>query len=120
MLYHRIKLSVGTAQRQGKIFHGYKAACGAPIISLAPLAVGSTVASGPEPHAQCAACFADQQEHREVELLDDPLSAPVYDEHGRKLDAVREREPGQVQRTERMSPVQDSNGLGQCENRPYG
>lgn len=122
MLYHRVAVLAGKAQRAGKLFYGYKAACGAPIVSACELEIGSHVAVGPEPHTWCATCHKQvQEEHYEVKLPDDPLGAPVYDEHGKLLRAVREREEGL------SAPVNthevglgNSNGLGAYINRPYG
>lgn len=123
MLLHRVGKSVGTAERNGKTLYGYRAACGVPLVAASPLIVNSTIAIGPEPHAQCAGCFKEKEEHVDATLpLDDPLAGAVYDEKGRRLDAVREREPGKAQRMERdmVSPIKDDNGLGQLEDRPYG
>lgn len=121
MLLHRVAIKVGTALRQGRTFHGYKAACGAPIVAAAELALGSTVAVGPEPHTQCARCFAQKEEHHEVQLPDDPLSAPVYDEHGNRIPGRCERD-GSAGRTVNTHETNlgNDNGLGQYENRPFG
>ncbi len=89
-------------------------------MAAVPLTDMATVAIGPAPHAQCAKCFAADDAHNDVQLPEDPLSAPVYDERGRKLDAVREREPVDVPMQRRPQQIQEGNGLGEYENRPYG
>jgi len=90
-------------------------------VAAAPLADKTVVTIGPEPHAQCAKCFSADDAHNDVQLpADDPLGAPVYDEKGRKLEAVREREPVDVPVQRRPQQMQDGNGLGNYENRPYG
>jgi hypothetical protein len=121
MLYHRVEKKVWNTQRNGKLYHGYLAQCGAKIVSDRELDIGSQVAVGPEPHTWCAQCFKHAEEHIDVQLPDSTLSAPVYDENGKLLKGVREREEG-------LSPpvnthevnLGDNNGLGQYENRPFG
>lgn len=122
MLLHRVAAKVGTALRNNQTFHGYKAACGAPIVAAGELVVGSTVAVGPEPHAQCSRCFTQREEtHNEVQLPEDPLSAPIYDERGNKIPGKREREDGLGAAVNtHETGLGNSNGLGQYENRPYG
>lgn len=107
------------AQRQGRTFHGFRAACGHPIVSLGQLAIGSTISVGPEPHTQCAKCFAQDEQHEDVALPDDPLAAPVYDEHGTPIPAQRDERMGTPHKGP-LGPVVQGNGLGQYENRPYG
>lgn len=119
MLLHRVKIKAGVALRAGKTFHGYKAECGAPIIAGSEIALGSTVAVGPEPHTQCARCFKSVAPEVEVRLPDDPLSAPVYDERGRKLSSRCDDGLGPIVNTHETG-LGDSNGLGQYEDRPYG
>lgn len=120
MLLHRVSHSVGTAERNGAKFYGYRAICGAPIVAAVPLTDKSVVTVGPEPHAQCSKCFASDEAHNDVSLPDDPLSAPVYDENGKRLEAFREREPTEIPRPRRPQQIQDDNGLGNYEHRPYG
>lgn len=120
MLLHRISHSVGSRTRDGKVFHGYRAMCGAPIVAAVPLVERSTIALGPEPHAHCPKCFASEDEHHDVQLPDDPLTGAVYDEKGTRLKAVREREPGMDGPPEQFAPLRQDNGLGQYEHRPYG
>lgn len=116
MLLHRIAQSVGTANRNGKLYYGFRAVCSAPIVSLIPLSLGSQVAVGAEPHAQCAKCFREQHtedESGEALLRDDPFAAPVYDEQGRPLALKDDRGIGK--------PVEShSDRLGDYENRPFG
>jgi hypothetical protein len=123
MLLHLVEKKVGAALRQGRTFHGYRAVCGAPIVAAIELTIGSKVAVGPEPHAQCARCFKEaEQASEEVKLPgDDPLAAPVYDEKGRRVMAKREREDGMSQavNTHEIN-LGDNNGLGQYERKPFG
>ena len=123
MLLHRVAVKVGAAIRQGKTFHGYKAACGAPIIAATELPIGSQVTIGPEPHVQCARCFKQvEQSGEDVKLPgDDPLAAPVCDEKGNRIQGRREREDGMgpAVNTHEIN-LGDNNGLGQYERKPFG
>lgn len=122
MLFHRIATKVGTAIRQGRTFHGFKAACGASIVASTDLALGSRVSIGPEPHTLCAKCFKQiDAEHIDVKLPEDPLSAPIYDEKGNLIRGVREREEG-LSRPVNTHEINlgDNNGLGDYENKPFG
>lgn len=123
MLLHRVATKVGAALRQGRTFHGYKAACGVPIVAATELAIGARIAIGPEPHAQCARCFKDvEQSGEDVKLPgDDPLASPVYDEKGNRVMAKREREDGMgpAVNTHEIN-LGDNNGLGQYERKPFG
>ena len=122
MLYHRIKSLQGSAIRQGKTFWGYKAICGAPIISDREIAAGARVCAGPAPHTLCAKCFKEAEaENIDVKLPDDPLAAPCYDEKGNLMRGVREREEGlsKAVNTHEVN-LGNNNGLGQYEDRPYG
>ncbi len=128
MILHVVGSIAGApVQRNGRTFHGYRAICGASIVALGPLAEKATIAIGVEPHAHCPKCFAalGDEEHNEVALPDDPLAGAVYDEKGNKIAAEYGRERDgtnwdKVGRTEKMSKIQDGNGMGQYENRPYG
>jgi len=122
MLYHKVKIFQGSAIRNGKTFYGYKASCGAPIVSASELGIGAKVCVGPAPHTLCAKCFKEAEaENIDVCLPDDPLAAPCYDEKGNLMRGVREREEGL------SAPVNtheiglgNSNGLGKYDHRPYG
>lgn len=112
MLLHRIGQSVGTAIRGGRTLYGYKARCGANIIAAGPMAIGATMAVGPEPHAHCGRCFVEKSESIDVKLPDGSLGGDVYDEMGRLTKASTEKE-------DFTAPLRDSNA-GKTEDFPYG
>jgi hypothetical protein len=112
MLLHRIGLYLGTAVRNGRTIYGYKAKCGATIASAVQMAIGSQATTGPEPHAHCGKCFAEDAEHIDVKLPDGTLGGGVFDEMGRPLKARTERE-------DFTAPLHDTSA-GKTEDFPYG
>lgn len=112
MLLHLVAISLGTAVRNGRTLHGYKAKCGAPIVAAGPLTIGSTITTGPEPHVHCARCFADMNDGNDVKLPEGRLDGAVYDEGGRMLKATKERE-------DFTAPLQNTVNT-RTEDFPYG
>lgn len=113
MLLHRVAKHVGTALRNGTTLYGYQAACGKSIIAASPLSMGAIVTIGPEPHAQCARCFKDEEKEQDIKLPTGDLSGAVYDERGNRLKAVIEKE-------DFANPVQDTNKTVKEENYQWG
>jgi hypothetical protein len=92
MLLHLVGNSLGTAIRNGRTLHGYKAKCGAIIAAVVPLTIGSQISTGPEPHALCAKCFAvadPMNVNIDVTLPEGRLDGAVYDEHGNQIKGQR-------------------------------
>jgi len=112
MLLHRIGLFMGTAVRNGKTLYGYRAKCGATIVLAGPMNVGAQVTTGPEPHAHCGKCFAENAENIDVKLPDGGLGGGVFDEMGRPLKARTEKE-------DFTAPLTDTSA-GTTEDFPYG
>lgn len=112
MLLHLVGTYLGTAIRNGRTLHGHRARCGAPIVAADQLAIGSSVAAGPEPHAHCGKCFTERAEQTEVRLPEGSLEGEVYDEQGRPLRKSVEKEDG-------MSPLRSTINT-KTEDYPYG
>lgn len=123
MIQHKIAKLAGKAQKDGRLLYGYIAVCGAKIVSLSEMTVGQAAAVGPLPHAHCSKCYKDEiAEGADIRLPEGDLSGDIYDENGRKLVAVREKEDKILRSTREKEDmgIPGKDVLGAYENKPYG
>ena len=95
MHLHLVATALGTAVRNGRTLYGYKAKCGASIVAATPLTIGSSVTTGPEPHAHCGKCFASvdpMNVNIDVTLPEGRLDGAVYDEKGNQIKGHRAKD----------------------------